>query len=138
MTKIYTYLTTVTIGDTNIFQNMYFSNYFVIAGKVRELWVCDCVKKFDESLRGDLLLGTRRATCEYFHDFFLYDKIIVKAQVTWVKSASLEIIFKFYRNENQEIHAEMRQIIIFLNRCHHLVRMPDNFKKAALEYIIDT
>ena len=80
MARTYIYKSCVTIGDTNIFQNMYFINHFVIAGKVRELWVRDCVKKFDESLNGDLILGTRRATCEYFYDFFLYDKITVEMQ----------------------------------------------------------
>ena len=137
MAKTYTYTSFVTIGDTNILQNLYFSNYFVITGKVRELWVRDCVKKFDESLRGDLILGTRRTSCEYFHDFFLFDKMIIKMQFTWIKNVSTEIIFKFYRNQSKEVHAEVYQTIVFLNRCHRLVRIPNNFKEAILEYIID-
>ncbi len=137
MGKIYTYTSCVTIGDTNVFQNMYFSNYFGIAGKVRELWVRDCVEHFDESLKGDFLLGTRRASCEYFHDFFIYNKITVQMQFSWVKKVSTEIIFKFYCNDNKESYAEAHQTIVFLTRSHRLINIPNNFKKAILEYIID-
>ena len=137
MSKVYIYKTTVSIGDTNIFQNMYFSNFFRVTGKVRELWVKDCVKNFDQSLRGNLLLGTRRASCEFFHDFFLFDEITVKMQFTWIKKVSTEILFQFYKNQIQEIQAEARQTIIFLDRSHHFIPIPENFKQAILEYSVD-
>ncbi len=44
MGKTYEYRTTVTIGDTNLLQNMYFTNVFKLQGIFRELWVRDCVE----------------------------------------------------------------------------------------------
>jgi len=138
MSKEYIYKTTVTIQDTNLFQNMYFSNFFSVAGKARELWVRDCVKGFEESLQGNLLLGTRRASFEYFHDFFLYDYIVVKMQFTWIKKTSTEIRFRFYKNNSKDCLAEGNQTIAFLDRSHKIARIPENFEKAIREYLMDT
>jgi len=136
MSKEYIYKTCVTIGDTNVLQNMYFVNHFKIVGKVRELWVRDCVKNFNDSLQGGLLLGTRRAACEYYHDYFLYDEIIVKMQFTQIKGVSTELLFKFYKNDSKDIYASSSQTIVFLNRSHELVRIPENFREAIEEYMV--
>ena len=136
MSKEYVYKACVTIGDTNILQNMYFANHFRIAGTVRELWVRDCVKNFQESLQGDLVLGTRRATCEYYHDFFLYDEIIVKMQFAWIKNVSTEIIFKFYSGRFKDPCAVAYQTIVFLNRSHELIPIPENFRQAIQGHLV--
>ena len=44
MGKIYEYRTTVTIGDTNLLQHMYFVQFFTLQGITRDLWVKECVQ----------------------------------------------------------------------------------------------
>ena len=61
MAKVYEYRTTVTIGDTNLLQNMYFHNFFKLQGIARELWVKDCVKDGISDLHKGMVLITREA-----------------------------------------------------------------------------
>ena len=69
MYKSFEYRTTVTIGDTNLFQNMYFANYFKVQGRVRELWVHECVPNAVKHLSEGLILITKSAHCDYKKDF---------------------------------------------------------------------
>ena len=130
----YIYKTTVTIGDTNIFQNMYFVNFFKIQGEVRELWVRDCVEGYRESLQGNLILVTYRASFQFLRDFFLFDNLVVKMQFTLIRRASTDILFHFYKDSCSNIYAEGRQTIVFLDRSQNFIKIPENFKKAIIKY----
>ena len=81
MGKIYEYRTTVTIGDTNLLQHMYFVQFFTLQGVTRDLWVKEVVSGGLESIRNGLVLITRSAQCEYKKDFFLYDKVLIRMQI---------------------------------------------------------
>jgi len=136
MGKVYEYRTRVTIGDTNLLQNMYFLNFFKIQGIARELWVNERVENGAESLRNGLVLITRSAQMRFIKDFFLYERILVHVQVRNIREVRAELVFKFYNESTMELHAEGYQEIVFANSDHKICRMPENFKKAAIEYLV--
>lgn len=132
--KKFIYHTIVTIGDTNILQNMYFANFFKIQGIVRELWVKEAVEGAMESMNDGIILITRSASCKYYKDFYLYDNIRVEMRVKNLGKASGELVFYFYNSENGELHAEGHQQIVFAGPDHKICRIPNNFLEAAMKY----
>jgi acyl-CoA thioesterase FadM len=70
MGKTYEYRTTVTIGDTNLLQHMYFVHFFTLQGITRDLWVKEVVDGGLDSIKNGLVLITKNAQCEYKKDFF--------------------------------------------------------------------
>jgi acyl-CoA thioesterase FadM len=132
--KKFTYATTVTIGDTNLLQNMYFSNFFRIQGIVRELWVSQAVEDPMQPIKDGMVLITKSAHCDYYKDFYLYDKIYVVMQIKKLRNASAELEFKFFNADTNTLHAEGYQQIVFAGPDHKICRIPDNYLRAALEY----
>ncbi len=137
MGKIYEYRTTVTIGDTNLLQHMYFVQFFTLQGITRDLWVKEVVQGGLESIQQGLVLITRSAQCEYKKDFFLYDRVLIQMQIRNIRGASVELVFKFYNEDTMELHAEGTNEIVFANSNHRICRIPPNFRNAGLEYSAD-
>jgi enediyne biosynthesis thioesterase len=136
MGKFYEYRTIVTIADTNLFQHMDFGNYFVLQGIVRELWVKDTVVNGIESMM-DIFLITKTAHCDFMKDFYIFDEIVIRMQVKNIKHVSTEIVFHYHHGKTMELHAKGYQKIVFADRNHKICRIPDNFKKAGAEYLME-
>jgi acyl-CoA thioesterase FadM len=137
MGKVYEYRTTVTIGDTNLLQHMYFVQFFTLMGVARDLWVKECVPGGLDSIRDGLVLITKNAMCEYKKDFFLYDRVLVQMQIRNLRGASTELVFRFYNEDTMELHAEGTNEIVFANSSHRICRIPPNFRNAGIEYSAD-
>ena len=99
MSKIFEYKSTVTIGDTNVLQNMYFLNFFKLQGISRELWVKDCVKNGLQDIANGMQLITKDANCSFIKDFFLYDEITVKLNFSKIEKTHTHLNFDFFNSE---------------------------------------
>ena len=137
MGKIYEYRMTVTIGDTNLLQHMYFAQFFTLQGITRDLWLKDAVQGGVDSIKNGLALITKNAQCEYKKDFYLYDKVLVCMQIRNMRGASVELVFKFYNEDTMELHAEGTNEIVFANSSRRICRIPENFRNAGKEYSAD-
>lgn len=137
MGKKFEYRTTVTIGDTNLLQHMYFVHFFTLQGITRDLWVKEKVPGGLESIKDGLVLITKSAQCDYKKDFFLYDNVLVCMQIRNIRGASVELVFKFYNEVTMELHAEGTNEIVFANSNHRVCRIPENFRTAGMEYSAD-
>lgn len=136
MGKTYEYRTTVTIGDTNLLQHMYFVHFFTLQGITRDLWVKEIVPGGLESIKNGLVLITRSAQCEYKKDFYLYDRVLVCMQTRNLRNASTDLVFKFYNEATMELHAEGTNQIVTANN-QGICRIPENFRNAGMEYSAD-
>jgi len=134
MGKIYEYKSCVTIGDTNLLQNMYFLNHIKLQAIIRELWVKDCVPSYDEDLKNGLILITKNVHCEYKKEYFLYDDIIITMQMTDVHECHMKLIFKYFNEDRGALHADGYQTIYFADKNHKKTPIPENWMKAIEKY----
>jgi len=134
--KFYEYKTIVTLADTNLFQHMDFRNYFDLQGIVRGLWVKDAVDGGIESMMSVFLI-TKSAHCDFIKDFYIFDEILIRMQVKSIKHVSTEIVFHYHHGNTMELHARGHQKIVFSDRNHKICRIPENFKKAGYEYLME-
>ena len=127
----YQYKCVATIGETNCFQNVYFTNHFRISGITRELWVRDCVPGFARYLESGLRVITANASCQFVKDFYAFDPIRVDMVVRHLGRASMEPVFRFYHDATNKLHAEARHKLVFADKNHTICRIPDDFRNAA-------
>jgi acyl-CoA thioesterase FadM len=127
----YLYKTTITFGDTDCFRSVYFLNYLKIAGVVRELWVRDCVPNFGQHLEKGLLLITRNVSCDFIKPLFVFDVIRCEMTVERLRITSAELVFHFYKDSTNELHAMGRHKIVLADQNQKLCPMPKDFHEAA-------
>jgi len=127
----YVYKTTITFGDTDLFRSVYFLNYLKIAGIVRELWVRDCVPNFNHHLDNGLLLITRNVSCDYIKPLFVFDMIRCEMTVERLRITSAELVFSFYKEGSDDLHAVGRHKIVLADRNQKLCPMPKDIFEAA-------
>ena len=128
------YLSRVTIGDTNLLGNMYFTNHFKIQGVTRELWMQECVENAAKHLSDGLLLITKSAHCDYIKDFYLDDTVACQMTVGKIRKASFMLEFEFLNAKTLELHAKGYQEIVFADANHTICKMPNEFRLAASKY----
>ncbi len=138
MNKIYEYKTTVTIGDTNALQNMYFLNFFKLQGIVRELWVKKHVKNGFQDMANGMMLITKDARCNFMKDFYLFDDIIVKLNFTKIVKTNTRLNFEYFNAKTKELHARGSQTIVFADHQHNVIKIPDNWEQAIKQYFVET
>ncbi len=134
MTKKYFYYTTVTIGDTNVLQNMYFLNHFKLTGVARELWLRDHVPDALHAIRQGIVLITREAYCVFRKDFYLYDPIRLELWFENARNTAIDLQFAFFHNEMNDLHAEAWQTIVVVGPDHRPCRMPEMFRTACAAF----
>lgn len=137
MNKVFEYKTTVTIGDTNVLQNMYFLNFFKLQGIVRELWVKNSVENGLVDLANGMILITKDARCNFKKDLFLYDDVTVKFYFTKIKKTNMRLNFQFFNSQTDELHAEGNQTVVFADKQHKIITIPDNWKDAINQYYVE-
>jgi acyl-CoA thioesterase FadM len=136
--KFYEYIKIVTIADTNLYKHMDFKNYFELQGIVRGLWIKDAVVNGSESILDSVFLITRSAHCDFIKDFYLFDEILIRMQMRNIKHVSAEIVFFYHNNNTMELHAKGYQKIVFTDKNRKICKIPENFKKSGIEFLMDS
>jgi acyl-CoA thioesterase FadM len=113
---------------------VYFAHFFKLQGIVRELWVLNAVPDSRRHLADGLVLITKSASCEYFRNLHLFDRVVCKMQIRHLRAASSELVLRFYHAVTGELHAEGLQKVAFMRFDGRLCRMPEDFRIAAERY----
>lgn len=138
MNQSFDYETTITIGDTDLMQAVYFAHFFKLQGVVRELWVLNAVENSLRHLRDGVVLVTRSASCDYHRNLHLFDRVLCRMQIRNLKQASADLVFRFQHAVTGALHAEGLQRIVFMDRSGRIRKMPADFRDSALKYLEPT
>ncbi len=134
MSHTFEHRTTITLGDTDHTQAVYFARLFDLQGVTRELWVLGVVANAEKHLKEGLVLVTRSASCEYHRKLRLFDPVVCRMSVSNLRQASADLVFHFHHGVSGALHAEGLQRIAFADASGRLRRMPDDFRAAGLAY----
>lgn len=125
---------TITLGDTDHTESVYFTHFFKLQGIVRELWMLHAVAHCERHLRDGLAIVTRSASCEYHRRLKRFDPVVCRMHIRNLRQASADLVFRFYHGATGELHAEGLQRVAFARPDGRFRRMPDDFRRAALAY----
>ena len=116
--RAYEYTHIVSLEDTNLAGNVYFTKHISWQGRCRELFLNEHAPSVLRDLSGDLALITTRCSCSYFAELFPFDSIMLKMTLAEISPSCLTLLFEYYRmtDSDEELVARGEQEIVCMKR----------------------
>ncbi len=126
--RAYEYTHIVSLEDTNLTGNVYFTKHISWQGRCREMFLNEHAPGVLKSLAADLAFITTHCSCSYFAELFSFDRIIIRMRLGETSQSRLTLLFEYYRktDDDEELVARGKQEIV----C--MVRTADNFDPAPV------
>jgi len=121
----------VYLKDSNAYGNVYFSNYFVWQGIVREAWFSDCIFENMLDLKGCFV--TKNAYNEYCSPVFPFQKIKGELKVESMRKSSFKLVFNFYDSKDV-IVSKGYQTVLYTDKNGKILKLPEDIKEKMLRY----
>jgi enediyne core biosynthesis thioesterase len=93
----YEYQHLVTLADTNLVGNVYFTNYLAWQGTCRERFLAQHAPSIVGRLTQDLALVTVSCSCEFFSELYAMDQISIRMALAGVVANRVTMTFDYYR-----------------------------------------
>jgi enediyne core biosynthesis thioesterase len=87
----------VTLADTNLVGNVYFTNYLAWQGACRELFLAQHAPSVVSRLTQDIALVTTSCSCEFFSELYAMDQVSVRMTLDSVVDNRITMNFNYYR-----------------------------------------
>ena len=124
------------LKDSNAYGNIYFARYFEWQGLCREKWFSECICPNMFELEGSLI--TKSAYNDYFASIAPFQKIRCLLSTQNIKSASFELVIRFYdSNTNQLLSKGGQKIALIGRNSRKLVRFPSDLLEKVRYYAND-
>lgn len=98
--KSYEHHHVVGFAETNLVGNVYYVNHLAWQGRCRELFLRDHAPQILDELRRDLRLVTIRCSCDYIHELFAFDEIVIRMRLGAIVQNRVTMSFEYFRRES--------------------------------------
>lgn len=137
--KEFTYKHTVYLNETNSMGGVvYFSNFVKWQGMVREEFFMRAFPAWKDVMKlvmaGSANMITVEEHSRFIRHAFFGDTVIIKLQTANLKKCSFDLIFKIYRNTENELIYEGWQRLTFDDYKGNFIPIPEPFRVTILEY----
>lgn len=124
------------LKDSNAYGNIYFARYFEWQGLCREKWFSECICPNMFDLKGSLV--TKSAYNNYISSIVPFQKVRCLLSTSNIKSASFELVFRFYDfDSNQLLSTGGQKITLIEEKTKKIVRFPDDILEKVRYYAND-
>ncbi len=131
--KWYVHSFMMTYSDTNSVGNVYFGNYVLFVGKVREMFFEHCMPDFDLNDTPFYIL-TRQIEHKFQMEAREFDIITVRIRVAGFNRKFVTLEHEIV-NQSKEILGKGKQILMFVDsKDYHLVDLPNEVRVAFLPF----
>ena len=127
----------VGIGDTNMEQNVYWTNYFKWFGIAREIFLMSIFPDFLKLFSSGARIITHETNIKHISSAFFADEVILELWMTEVRKTSAKMMVNFVRKSTGEKIAEGWQMLVFADSQGKPALIPPGLKKAVLKYVVD-
>ncbi|MDN3295971.1 acyl-CoA thioesterase [Streptomyces ficellus] len=138
-TPTYTYDHLVTLEETNLVGNVYFTNYLRWQGHCRERFLGERAPGVLRALRGELALVTVDCHCAFFSELYAMDRVAIRMSLTASGEHQVGMGFAYYRTNSAvpELVARGGQTVACMRRTEQGMRpvpVPDELRAALAPY----
>lgn len=117
---------TVTLKDTNVFGNVYFSNYIEYQGVVREKFLLYKLPEIHEMLaKSRITLATIETYNKFINNLYFGDTLEVELTTSDINGASCKLNFVFKNKSNGTLVGKGYQRFCVVGSSGRVVRIPD-------------
>lgn len=123
-----------TYSDTNSVGNVYFGQYVIWVGKVREMFFRDCMPGFDLQSTNFFIL-TRAFEHKFNMEAREFEIITVKIRVADFNRKFATLEHQIF-NQAQQLLGKGKQVLLFVSsKDYQIVDLPDQVKRAFLPHL---
>ncbi|MEV3988936.1 thioesterase family protein [Streptomyces sp. NPDC049837] len=138
-TPTYTYEHLVTLEETNLVGNVYFTNYLRWQGHCRERFLAERAPGVLRALSGELALVTVDCHCAYFSELYAMDRVGIRMSLTASGDHQVSMGFDYYRTNAPvpQLVARGGQTVACMRRTEQGMRpvpVPDELRAALAPY----
>ncbi|MFG3503961.1 acyl-CoA thioesterase [Streptomyces sp. NPDC047821] len=138
-TPTYAYEHLVTLEETNLVGNVYFTNYLRWQGHCRERFLAERAPGVLRALRGELALVTVDCHCAYFSELYAMDRVGIRMSLTASGDHRVSMGFDYYRTNAPvpQLVARGGQTVACMRRTGQDLRpvpVPDELREALAPY----
>lgn len=136
----YDYRHVVTLEETNLVGNVYFSHYLRWQGHCRERFLIERAPSVLRALTEDLALVTVSCHCDYFSELYATDTVELRMTLDTIEDNRVAMAFDYYRINDQpsELVARGNQTIACVRRVQQgtaAVPVPTELCRALEPYL---
>ena len=124
----------ITFIETNAVGNVYFSHYFALMGKARDVALEQFLPDVEAYLKQGFGLITEYAHIDFAHEGRLYDALLIRMGCLALSRTRIEFEFEFVREKDSTVLCKGRCAIIWVNPQHRPAIMPDSLYDGTVEY----
>src|SRR3989338_6815700 len=137
--KEFTYKHTVYLNETNAMGGVvYFANFVKWQGVVREEFFIKAFPSWKEVMMlvmgGSANMITVEEHSKFKRHAMFGDTIVIKLQTANLKKCSFDMIFRMYRNNQDELIYEGWKRVTFDDYKGNFIPIPEPFRETILEY----
>lgn len=97
MRAYFEYRHVVTLADTSLVGNVYFTNYLAWQGACREHFLAQHAPAVVDRLTEDIALVTTSCSCEFFSELYATDQVSVRMTLDSIAANRITMNFGYYR-----------------------------------------
>ncbi len=117
--RYYEYRHRVSLDETNLLGNVYYTHYLRWQGRCREMFLFDHVPELVEGLGKEMVLVTTRVSCNYYRELAAFDDVVLRMRGTAMTPSRLTMAFQYFRlgpGGREELVAEAEQEVAYMQR----------------------
>ncbi|MDY6992631.1 MAG: acyl-CoA thioesterase [Pseudomonadota bacterium] len=131
----------ITFEETNVVGNVYYANHIRWQGCCRELFLRDKAPEILKALQQDLVMVTTRVACDYYHELFAFDEIVLRMRAGAVNANRIVMLFDYMQQQDQQetLIAQGEQQVACLRKTGETTvptPIPAALQEALLPYLI--
>jgi len=137
--RFYEYRHIVTLRETSLVGNVYYTHHLDWQGRCREMFLREHAPAVMDELSAGLSLATVRCACEYLAELVVFDEVILHMRLAEMIQNRITLAFEYWRRKDgqQELVARGEQQIACMKReGHRLVptSVPASLREALTAY----
>lgn len=116
--RAYEYRHVVSLEETNVVGNVYYTNHIRWQGRCREMFLRDHAPEFLASLANGASLVTTKVSCEYLHELTAFSEIVVRMYLAGYTQNRITMLFEYFRKTEggEELVARGEQQVACMRR----------------------
>ncbi|MDP2664063.1 MAG: thioesterase family protein [bacterium] len=127
----------VSIGDTNMEQNVYWTRYVDWFAKAREVFLMSIFPDFLKIFASGSRIMTHETNLKHMSSAFFAEEVTLEITMGEVRRTSAKMFATFIKKGSGEKIAELWQTLVFADNQGKPVPIPQALREAVLKYVAE-
>jgi enediyne biosynthesis thioesterase len=130
----------VSLDETNVIGNVYYTHYVRWQGRCRELFLHEHTPELTSELGQSFNMATTRLSCNFYQELVAFDEVVVRMSAGAMSPTRLTMLFRYYHvasDGKETLVAEGEQEVVCIQRKGDSIQpvlLPPSLRDAVVQY----